>query len=650
MNKYLSLYFVLMFVAAKSFSAVNIDSLIQRISNYGSDSASINKLVHLSEKYASRDEKAALLISRKAYELSEKSPDKPARFIACMSLGTRLLSQGIYLESASHFLEALKLAESLKSKEKIAKVCNSLGNLYGLQDQGETALPYYKKALDYYKQSHNRKRVATVLSNIGNIYYSQSGADKRKLSQAASYYLQVMEIERDLKDTSQMISNSNKMALVYTDMGKDRDALRILQESNRLCEVQDDRSELVYTYSYMGRAYNDLGLADSAIFYFNRSLDLAKEMSNTMMTADAFINLSESNEILKDYRRAFEYSKAYQVLHDSLLNSDNMKRIAEAQEQFEADKKERQIELLEISSKHDHLIKWALAGGAVLLLILVLLLFNRYSLKNRAHKLLEYQNLLIAQKNKDITDSINYARKIQDAMLPAIAEIKQALPETFLLYYPKDMVSGDFYWFLERPDRFILAVVDCTGHGVPGAFMSMIGNDMLYDAVSEKGLIDPGAILTSLNHHVKKSLRQNDAESGSRDGMDAAICVFDRHLNNLSFAGANRPLYLIRDSVLEIIPGTKSSIGGHTDVSQVFATSSIDLRKGDTLYIFSDGYCDQFGGESGKKFTTKRFRDLLLQIRTKSMAEQERDLKEHFVSWKRKNEQVDDVLVIGIRI
>ncbi|HEV7231723.1 MAG TPA: SpoIIE family protein phosphatase, partial [Bacteroidia bacterium] len=376
----------------------------------------------------------------------------------------------------------------------------------------------------------------------------------------------------------------------------------------------------------------------------------AREMSDPVMISEAEISLSEAYALKKDFEKAFHYSEEYQSLHDSLLNSDNLKRIAEAQSLYDSEKRQRRIELLEINAKEHRLINGVLVVGSVLLFALVLLMFNRYKLKNRSHKLLEHQNLLIAQKNKDITDSINYARKIQDAMLPTMQEINAAFPECFLIYYPKDIVSGDFYWFSERGGKKYIAVVDCTGHGVPGAFMSMIGNDMLSDAVAEKSLSDPGEILASLNQHVKKSLRQNDTDSGSRDGMDAAICVFDQDLGKMKFSGANRPLYLIKGAELLVINSTKTSIGGHTPLEQVFQSFEFDLRKGDTVYLFSDGYCDQFGGQAGKKFTTKRFRDLLGEIKNEPMRTQEQILREQFISWKQNNEQVDDVLIIGIRI
>jgi serine phosphatase RsbU (regulator of sigma subunit) len=648
MKIYLGLVIVFCLLSPLCFSATNLDSL-DKATTCTPDSAAVNKLIVLAEALSRKDEPAAAFLSKKAYRMAIVSGNKACRFNAAIGLASRLLSQGDYVQASSYLLEALKLAEELNSNEKIAKAYNNLGNLYGAENQPQSALPYYEKALTYYKSAKNKKGMGIVLSNMGNIYYAQS-ADKKNLVKAADYYLRVMEIARTLSDTNKMIDISNKMALVYSDMGKDKEALTLLKESKKYCEITRNDYDLIYNYSYTGRAYYDLKVDDSAIFYFSLSAKMAREMSDPVMVSDAEISLSEAYAQKKDFEKAFHYAEEYQSLHDSLLNSGNMKRIAEAQSLYDSEKRQRQIELLEISAQHERWINGALITGSVLLLILALLVLNRYKLKNRSHKLLEHQNQLIAQKNKDITDSINYARKIQDAMLPALSEINSAFPECFLIYYPKDIVSGDFYWFTEREGRKYIAVVDCTGHGVPGAFMSMIGNDMLSDAVAEKSLIDPGEILASLNQHVKKSLRQNETDSGSRDGMDAVICVFDRNGGKMRFSGANRPLYLIKGAELGVINSTKASIGGHTDLNQVFQSFEFELQKGDTVYLFSDGYCDQFGGQSGKKFTTKRFRDLLNEIKHEPMESQERVLREKFISWKQDNEQVDDVLIIGIRV
>ena len=258
--------------------------------------------------------------------------------------------------------------------------------------------------------------------------------------------------------------------------------------------------------------------------------------------------------------------------------------------------------------------------------------------------------LEIEQKNQETLDSIMYAKKIQEAILPMISEVHQAFEDSFIFYLPRDIVSGDFYWFKEIGDKKYIAAVDCTGHGVPGAFMSMIGSVLLDDIVSKKGIEEPHQILNQLNEGVIKALKQNNLESGSRDGMDIALCVLDETKNKLYFAGALRPLIHIRDGVIERIKSDSFPIGGSNNPDEGYGFHEINIEKGDVFYLYSDGYPDQFGGEKDKKYMTKSFRDYLVRISKQPMSEQKELLETEFHRWRGDFEQVDDVLVIGFRV
>ena len=257
---------------------------------------------------------------------------------------------------------------------------------------------------------------------------------------------------------------------------------------------------------------------------------------------------------------------------------------------------------------------------------------------------------IIEEKNRDITASINYAKRIQQAMLPRKEEIYASLPQCFILFKPKDIVSGDFYFFHKNNDSIFIVAADCTGHGVPGAFMSLICSEKLDDAVAHSS--DVSEILKHLNVGIKHSLHQSDSYESTRDGMDIAICNISLTDSTVKFAGANRPFWLIRKEEKEIeeIKGTKKAIGGLTDDAQHFDSHEISLKKGDTFYICTDGFADQFGGERGKKLMTKKFKELLIEMQHKSMKDQEKHLNDFIENWKSGIEQVDDILVIGIRI
>ncbi len=257
---------------------------------------------------------------------------------------------------------------------------------------------------------------------------------------------------------------------------------------------------------------------------------------------------------------------------------------------------------------------------------------------------------LIEEKNIVITDSINYAKRIQQAKLPRKEEIYRALPESFVLFKPKDIVSGDFYFFYKSIQSVIIVAADCTGHGVPGAFMSMIGSEKLMEAVKKS--TGTSEILKHLNNGIKKSLHQSESYESTKDGMDIAICSIDLNNRVINYAGANIPFWLIRNGIKDVeeIKGTKDAIGGWTQDNKNFESHELKLQKGDTFYISSDGYADQFGGEKGKKLMKKNFKEILLEIQNKSMQEQEIHLDNFVENWKAGTEQVDDILVIGVRL
>ena len=311
---------------------------------------------------------------------------------------------------------------------------------------------------------------------------------------------------------------------------------------------------------------------------------------------------------------------------------------------------ETQKALAESENRKQNIIIYSVIGGLLLVIVFSIVMFNRLRVTRRQKGIIEKQKLLVDEKNKEITDSINYAKRIQNAKLPDRKEILSALPNSFVLFKPKDIVSGDFYYFHKNNKAVFIASADCTGHGVPGAFMSMIGSEKLDDALAHSA--DTSEILSHLNKGIKSSLKQSDSNESTRDGMDIALCSVDSTACIVKYAGANRPLWIIRSGQKEVqeIKATKKAIGGFTEDSQHFDTHVVQLQQGDTFYISTDGYADTFGGKENKKITTKKFKEVLLSIQDKSMADQEMHLGSFVEDWKAGTEQVDDILVIGVRL
>lgn len=263
---------------------------------------------------------------------------------------------------------------------------------------------------------------------------------------------------------------------------------------------------------------------------------------------------------------------------------------------------------------------------------------------------IESQRVKLEHLYNEVTDSIKYAKRIQEAILPPEAYVKNVLPNSFVLFKPKDIVSGDFYWVEKVGSKVFFAAVDCTGHGVPGAFMSIVGYNLLKQIVKDES--DPGKILTELSKGVKDTLHQGLEEGSSKDGMDIALCSYDIKTKTLQYAGAYNPLYLVRNGELFETKADKFPIGGALKDSEhrTYTSHTFQLQPNDTVYIFSDGYADQFGGEKGKKFMVKQFRQLILSIQDKSMEEQKRYLNYIIEQWRGGHEQVDDILVMGMRV
>jgi serine phosphatase RsbU (regulator of sigma subunit) len=335
-----------------------------------------------------------------------------------------------------------------------------------------------------------------------------------------------------------------------------------------------------------------------------------------------------------------------------------MKQVTGLEAKYQSEKKDKELIKEKVASEKKTVITYALSVGLMLFLVLAFIAFRGYLNKKKYATIIETANQEIkiksselASRNKDVTDSINYAKRIQYAILPNDEAIYKAFPESFIFFKPKDIVSGDFYWFHEiNKNEFILACGDCTGHGVPGAFMTVIGSNLLNQIVIEKKVFSPARILTEIDMLLNTTLKQDYEEAkGVQDGMDIALIKVNTTKKECVITSAKRPVVLIRDNQIVETKGSKFSVGGMRSGIKEFAEHTASYKSGDQLYMFTDGFCDQFGGDKGKKFSSKRLKEFLLEKNKLTMGEQKQNLENAIIEWQGRLEQVDDILIIGVK-
>ncbi|HWY12602.1 MAG TPA: SpoIIE family protein phosphatase [Bacteroidia bacterium] len=413
---------------------------------------------------------------------------------------------------------------------------------------------------------------------------------------------------------------------------------------------------------------NSLKKNPETVVYYERALKAAKQLRSKNLTAQIYQNYAALLKKNKDFKKAYYYLNKYSTLKDTILSEEKNKSMAEMQTRFDTDSQEKEITLLtknkdiqelKIGELSENIRKqkvtiYASVFGIALMLVLTFFVLNSYREKRKANLLLEEKNSAISkqkqileEKNTLITHSIEYAKNIQDIILPSDNTFKQLFTDSFVLFIPKDVVSGDFFWLLsENKKETLVAAIDCVGHGVPGAFMALHSYNLLERIVKENKGISPANILDKLNTEVIKSLHQNNEETSSKHGMDLAMVKIKN--NELEFAGARNPLVIVNSNgEMTEVKADRMYVGGAIGN---FTNNTVKAEKGSMIYMFTDGYADQKGGTENKKFFITVFKQLLTSIAAKNLIEQKEILHKTFTDWKGNHEQMDDILVIGIKI
>jgi len=584
-------------------------------------------------------------------------------------------SMGLVENAIKLYFESLKIAEYAHNLIQESRTLNNLGFLFKGLNEYDKSLKMYHKALKIKKQLQDSAGIALLLNNIASVYL-----DMRDEIEANRYYLKSLSIYERL-------NNEEGIATVKCNLGKSYTNLKFFSESKEylydawniylkmgkeieLISVFNDLSNLFLNMAIYTNSKNYL---DSCIKYSKKAewLSLKNQYINSIK--DTYSYFFKAYWILNNFQEALKYH----LKQDSiigLLNKAELQKKALKQEleyEYEKNLTKKQLEhikekaVIEERNQKQKIIIIFVVIAFGLSLIVVFLVYKSFRTVSQKNQIIsqqkeevEKQKKIIELKQKDILDSIHYSKLIQKSILPHRRDIWRALPQSFVIYKPKDIVAGDFYWFhLLNEKECLIAVADCTGHGVPGAFMSILNNDKLNESVNYTNEVDE--ILYHVNINVKKTLKQFEKNTVSKDGMDIILVKlpYKDILDNkepikIEFAGANRPLfvYYASSKVVEEIKTTKASIGGFTEDNQVFEKQTLLLHKNDTIYLTTDGYLDQFGGNKNKKLMSSRFKELIASIGHLHYQEQKLKLIQFFDEWKGNNAQIDDVCIIGIKI
>jgi serine phosphatase RsbU (regulator of sigma subunit) len=568
--------------------------------------------------------------------------------------------KGDFSRALEFNVKSLRLAEEKRDEQDVFNALMNMGNTYSDQEQDRLAKDCYHRAIDIAKKIGDEKELADVLGNYGLLF------DNVKEKDSVLYYMYAsFEVYKSQRDTEGMARTLNNLALVHMDNRQYHTAQEELFKARSFYRNMHDDLSCYLTCNNLGNLYYLKGDYKRSFAIYDSALTLYKDLGSQEDLLETYKGLSNVSLKLGNYKAAHAFLDRYVSLKDSTYSVENLSRFTDTKVGYEREVNEKEIRLLKEENELEDTRKriyQALAVVALLFIIIVSWLFyTRYKIKQRSEADLRNKNREVEDANEElevlyvqVTDSIRYAFRIQQAILPSSDDFRSAFNDHFIFYKPKDIVSGDFYWLLPIEEKgeksMLLATVDCTGHGVPGGFMSMLGSSLLTEIANEKKIHDPADVLDLLRIKIISALKQKGTSGENQDGMDISLCRFDLLKMQLIFAGAHNAIYLVRGKELKELKPDKQPIGISHVPHQQFNQQTISLMEGDCIYAFTDGFADQFGGPKGKKFKYRQFEELLVANSHLPMEEQREKLDRAFSEWKGNLEQVDDVLVIGIRI
>jgi serine phosphatase RsbU (regulator of sigma subunit) len=607
--------------------------------------------------YTTTDLQKAIEWFKNAQSLFPRAKNKILESMAYEYMADAYWYNNHFDKATEYYLKCNKIGEELGNKTIIAKSLYNLGWIKCFQLRDYKQVDLFYKSLQIFKDQNDTNYIITMYDALGNFYKNFTQYYVNANDSCELYYKTCIDlIERTNYKTNKAPAYVN-LGSYYATNGNNIKARYYLYSAINHIRSKKNFDMYNYVSAYTMLIYT-LNHRDSLKRLSVITDTLARYWSNPInepsraIAYEALYNVYSENKL---FEKSLYYLKAFKDLNDSIREKSFNKNILDRENQYVLEKKDQELKELSLQNqistsknKMNRVIIYGLALFAVLVLVGVYFLFKSNKDKQKANELLAIQNRIISEKKLEIDQSINYAKGIQLAILPEVSDVKNYLKDSFVIYLPKDIVSGDFYWFQQvSDDEIVLACGDCTGHGVPGSLMSIVSMDKLNLAVFEKKLTEPKDILFEINNQIKQSIKHQ------KDGLDIALLKINFKTNFISFSGANRPLWIVRNKQLLEQKATKKCIAGHTSFNSQFEQTDIQLQLGDLIVLSTDGYADQFGGNltgNGKKMMTKRFKEVVTSSSNLTSSEMEMVLRENYHSWKGNYEQVDDVCVIGFKV
>jgi len=643
------------------------------------------------------DYEKALSYYEKSLEYFVKAENKQGIAIGYKNIGNIYNQLGDWKNALDYFLKSMTIREEISDKKGIALVSNSIGLLYiNSKQEIDSSLKYFDKALKIYKEIDNQSGVAESYLNIGSYYYAKN--DSAFYKNAIENLMLCRNICITTNNVRYLATCDEILGQIYLFEKNFNEAIIYIENSLSLRIEMGNQFGIASSYTNLAIYYIETGDINKAFDANTKANDLAKEIGSKALIRDIYKNFADIYSRKKDFEKAYDYLGNYFLYKDSLESEENLQEMTQLSMQYEFDKKQKMQEIeKQAELKKQRIIIYTFILGLIFTIIFAIFISISYRAKQKANKLLEERNneilsknaMLhqqkeeieaqrdeieqsrdlvvnqrdkIAKQNKHITDSIVYAQRIQDAILPPKEFLDSIFNHYFVLFKPRDIVSGDFYWATKKDDFVVVTAADCTGHGVPGAFMSMLGVSFLNEIVTK---IDShnthefkaSIIIDHLKASIMKSLRQTGKDNEAKDGMDMALLIYNLDQKKGQFAGAHNPLILIRGQELTEYKADRMPVGISYRQDEPFVNVEFEIAKDDKFYMFSDGCVDQFGGPEGRKYTSKKFRNFLLSLKDTKFEDQKEIINTEIENWEghikadgEKFEQLDDIIIFGIMI